>query len=149
MIGVEGDGRALLRASLTWALRWLLLVAVALAAVAVASGAAPAADPGSAPAATVEMSGRMRYEPASVRIRAGETVLWRNASTLTHTVTADRAQARLPESVQLPRGAPPFHSGMIGPAGSWRYTFTVPGTYRYFCVPHETQGMVGTVEVVP
>ena len=27
------------------------------------------------------------------------------------------------------------------------YTFEEPGTYSYFCGPHEDQGMVGTVTV--
>jgi plastocyanin len=145
MVGADGDGRALLRASLTWAVRWLLLALIALAA------AALAADPQrpAGPAATVRMTAAMRYDPPSVHVRAGDTVLWQNASSLTHTVTADRTQARLAQSVSLPPGARPFHSGMIGPSGTWRYTFTTPGTYRYFCVPHETQGMTGTVVVEP
>jgi plastocyanin len=28
-----------------------------------------------------------------------------------------------------------------------RHTFDVPGTYQYFCIPHEMAGMTGTVVV--
>jgi plastocyanin len=31
----------------------------------------------------------------------------------------------------------------------FRHTFTVPGEYRYVCVPHDMVGMVGTVIVEP
>ena len=33
------------------------------------------------------------------------------------------------------------------PGGTFDYTFTVPGTYRYFYVPHEALGMIGTIVV--
>lgn len=42
-----------------------------------------------------------------------------------------------------------WDSGLIqgGAEGSVSYTFEEPGTYSYFCGPHEDQGMVGTVTV--
>ena len=61
--------------------------------------------------------------------------------------TVRLARADDPASVLLPPGAQPFDSGDI-PAGQvYRHTFTVPGEYRYFCIPHEDMGMVGTVIV--
>jgi hypothetical protein len=40
-------------------------------------------------------------------------------------------------------------SGMIegGTDGTFSFTFEEPGTYDYFCIPHEDLGMVGTVTV--
>lgn len=88
-----------------------------------------------------------RFTEETVRIRVGETIQWRNTSPIGHTVTADPALVRNPANVQLPAGAQPFHSGNI-PAGQvWQRTFTVAGTYRYVCRPHEGAGMVGTVIV--
>ena len=96
--------------------------------------------------ATVTM-GMTSFNPARITIRSGQTVQWRNTSLVTHTVTADPARAANPANVQLPQGAQAFHSGAI-PAGQvWSRTFTVPGTYRYVCLPHEQQGMIGTVIV--
>ena len=40
-----------------------------------------------------------------------------------------------------------FDSGFIPPGGDYSYTFTVPGRYRYFCLPHEKAGMVGVIVV--
>src|SRR5713226_9272722 len=47
----------------------------------------------------------------------------------------------------IPPGAKPFDSGFMRPGTTFDYTFTVPGTYRYTCVPHEKDGMNGTVVV--
>ncbi len=49
--------------------------------------------------------------------------------------------------VALPVGAKPFNSGNLKPGQAYRHTFTVPGRYRYFCVPHEGAGMIGEVVV--
>lgn len=35
----------------------------------------------------------------------------------------------------------------VQPGESFSKTFDVPGTYRYFCIPHEMQGMLGTAIV--
>lgn len=93
---------------------------------------------------TMDMSS---FNPASIRIRSGQTVQWRNTSLVTHTVTADPSLAANPANVILPNGAQRFHSGEI-PAGQvWSRTFTTRGTYRYVCLPHEQQGMMGSVIV--
>lgn len=99
-------------------------------------------------AAEVTMTNQLRYVPGTVRIRAGETVRWRNTTPLIHTVTADPARAMNPEeSVSLPTGADAFDSGELEPDQVFEHTFDVPGEYRYFCVPHEGAAMVGTVIV--
>ncbi len=95
----------------------------------------------------VGMTNALRYRPSEVTITVGQTVEWRNTSNVVHTVTADPALASNRDDVQLPPGAQPFHSGNMMPGAVFRYTFQVPGTYRYFCIPHEYAGMVGTVHV--
>ena len=57
-------------------------------------------------------------------------------------------KATMENSVRLPEGAAPFHSGDLEPEEAFEYTFEVPGRYRYFCVPHEA-AMRGTVIVAP
>lgn len=115
--------------------------AVALIAAAGTSGAPRQA------AATVEMTNQLTFTPDTVVIRAGETVEFRNSSALVHTVTGDPSRASLEESVRLPVGAEPFRSGRLEPGTSFSHTFETPGTYRYFCVPHEGARMRGTVIV--
>jgi plastocyanin len=82
-----------------------------------------------------------------VRIKAGETVRWRNASDVVHTVTADPSLAAKAENVRLPEGAAKFHSGDIKPGGQFTHTFPVAGEYTYFCQPHELAGMVAKIIV--
>ena len=91
----------------------------------------------------------LRFEPAEITIRVGDKVVWRNTSDLVHTVTADPRITADASNVELPEGARPFNSAAI-PAGQvFRHTFTVPGTYRYLCLPHAGQKMFGTVVVEP
>ncbi len=99
-------------------------------------------------AATVDM-GLMSFSPATITIRAGQSVEWRNTSIITHNVTDSAGSASNPADVALPAGAIPFSSGDM-PAGKiFVYQFTVAGTYRYVCTHHETDGMLGTVVVAP
>lgn len=96
---------------------------------------------------TIDMTADLLYSPAAATARVGETVRWVNRSNIPHTVTADPDLAANPQSVMLPAGAAPFDSGLIDAGGSYTRTFTVPGTYRYFCRPHEGAAMIGTIVV--
>lgn len=129
------------------------LSAAVAAIVSLAAGALPSpqahATEHAEPAAVVEMTDELTFEPARITVRAGDTVEWRNPSRVPHTVTADPAKAQDPEHVQLPEGAETFDSGVVQPEETFRYTFEVPGQYQYFCIPHEAQGMVGEVTVGP
>jgi plastocyanin len=110
-----------------------------------------AATPALAQGATVEVSmkqsPKMVFVPASVNIKAGDTVKWTNPYNITHTVTFDPAQAQTASDVALPAGVAPFGSGDIEEEGTFSHTFTAKGTYKYVCKYHEAMGMVGTVIV--
>ncbi len=109
----------------------------------------PAHDAPSPNAAAVVDMGFASFDPEVVQIRAGQTVEWRNTALITHTVTADKSVAADPNNASVPAGATPFNSGDI-PAGQiYTATFTVPGTYKYFCMHHEDDAMLGTVIVDP
>jgi len=99
------------------------------------------------PAVVVGMTNTMTYTPDTVRVEVGETVRWENNSAVMHTVTADPEEAFKDESVTLPDGASTFNSGNMDPGQTFEHTFETPGTYRYFCIPHEAVGMRGTVIV--
>jgi plastocyanin len=90
-------------------------------------------------------------------VTTGTTVVWKNTGARLHTVTAyERA---------LPDDAEYFASGgydteqaavdawfdsgegAIQQGTTFEHTFDVPGTYDYYCVPHEAKGMSGEVVV--
>lgn len=122
-------------------------VIAASIAVAACSQTGPAYGPPTADtAATIEMSG-LSFGPATVRVRTGDSVEWRNKSSFTHSINAD--PARFPDDVSIPAGAAPFDSGRIASGGIFRHRFTTPGTYKYVCLPHVDLGMSGTVIVDP
>jgi plastocyanin len=98
------------------------------------------------PAVTVQMNGE-NYEPSKVTISAGQTVKWKNNTGDPHTVTVVPDKALVPADVALPKNAQPFDSGTIPAGMTFAHTFSVPGTYRYYCTLHESNGMVGEVLV--
>lgn len=124
-------------------------MALAAAAAILIVSAPPAGAREAAPAAVVDMTFGLKFEPATVRIRAGQTVEWRNKGFFPHTVTFDASQAEDASHVSLPAGVAPFDSGKIGAGGKWRHTFTTPGEYHYICKPHEDHLMLGVVIVAP
>ncbi len=126
----------------------LLVEAAAIALVAMmtihagATGANPQGN-----VVTVKMEGK-KFVPDQITIRSGDTVEWVNEPEgRKHQVTTDPQQAMDANNVSIPKNAKPFDSGVIKAGESYRQKFTVPGTYRYTCPPHEMSGMMGTVVV--
>lgn len=111
------------------------------------TGSGPAySPPALQTAATIRLTSTLSFDPASVEVRSGETVEWRNVSIFTHTVTDDPTLVGDDADVALPPGAESFNVSL--PAGEvFRHRFTTPGTYRYVCMPHQGFGMHGQVVV--
>ncbi|MGE5617213.1 MAG: cupredoxin family copper-binding protein [Bacillota bacterium] len=81
-----------------------------------------------AKAHTVVIDG-VKYEPASLTVKRGETVTWINKDPIPHTVTA----------------AGTFDSKEIAPGKSWKYVARKVGDYDYICTLHPN--MKGTLKV--
>lgn len=100
---------------------------------------------------------RMEFLPREYEVTVGDTVVWKNTSGAEHTVTAyegaipDEAEffdSGDHESEEAAReGWAESRAGSIPVREIFEYTFEVPGTYEYFCIPHERGGMVGTITV--
>jgi len=71
----------------------------------------------------------VKYTPAEVSVKAGDTVIWTNKDILAHTVTAQS-------------GA--FDSKVILPGGTWKYVARKKGDFPYKCVFHP---MTATLKV--
>jgi len=101
-----------------------------------------------APAVVVKMTDKPpKYMPLKVVIKVGQTIEWINNAETLHSVTTDPDSAQKPADVSSPPGAKPFDSGFMRPGMTFEYTFTVPGNYKYLCLPHEKDGMIGFVTV--
>jgi plastocyanin len=72
------------------------------------------------------------FKPASITIRAGQSVRFINHDGEAHTATARNNG---------------FDSGGLDTGDSWTVKFTKPGKYPYFCTLHPY--MTGTIVVVP
>ena len=72
------------------------------------------------------------FAPGVLQVLVGETVLWRNADSINHTVTSDTDQ---------------FDSGFIAPGLTFARVFSKTGRYAYHCSIHRF--MRGDVIVVP
>jgi len=71
-----------------------------------------------------------KFSKPNLIIIAGETVTWVNNDNISHTVTSDDDR---------------FHSGIMQPGATFRYTFNEIADYRYRCIDHPA--MTGIVEV--
>jgi plastocyanin len=101
-----------------------------------------------APAVVVKMTDKPpMFKPLKIAVKVGQTVEWVNNAETLHSVTTDADSAQKPTDVSSPPGAKPFDSGFMKPGATFDYTFTVPGTYKYLCLPHEKDGMTGIVVV--
>jgi plastocyanin len=87
------------------------------------------------------------YDPETLTVRVGTTVQWKNDGQQVHDATDRRDAALRAGDVAHPLRAKPFDSGFMQPGQTFSYTFMVPGTYKYICVPHEFGGMTGEVIV--
>lgn len=93
--------------------------------------------PGEEPAADeVWMEGNS-FTPSSREVEEGTRVTWINMSDMVHTVTSGTDGSHDGQ----------FDSGDINPGDDYSYTFTEAGTYEYYCIPHVSQGMTGTITV--
>ncbi|WP_411966025.1 plastocyanin/azurin family copper-binding protein [Haloferax sp. YSMS24] len=104
----------------------------------------------------VDMNDELKFAPEAIEVPVGTTVTWENVGSIGHTVTAYEDK--------IPDGAAYFASGgfdseqaaidgypdegNVEAGGTYEHTFETKGTYEYYCVPHELNGMVGTIEVV-
>jgi len=98
-----------------------------------------------------------KFQPARVEVPPGTTVVWKNTSSHSHSVTAYEGQ--LPDGVGF-WSSGEFDSqaaaesawsddlgGSLTQGQTYEHTFEVLGTHHYYCIPHEASGMKGRVIV--
>lgn len=82
--------------------------------------------------AEVEMED-FKFNPQVLVIRPGTTVKFANKDRAQHTATSDTGV---------------FDSGYLSKGEEYFYTFTEPGTYPYYCIPHGGPGGQGMAAII-
>jgi len=75
------------------------------------------------PATTKVAIEGMKFSPADVTVKAGDTIVWTNNDIVAHTVTST---------------ASTFDSNLIPPGGTWKYVVKKTGAFGYKCSYHPT-----------
>ncbi|HUY96115.1 MAG TPA: plastocyanin/azurin family copper-binding protein [Verrucomicrobiae bacterium] len=96
---------------------------------------------------TIDATNASRFVPATACLKAGGTITWKNVGNLYHTTTDESSLAAVPADAALPTGAASWDHALL-PGASFSLKLTTPGLYKYFCIPHESLGMLGQVTVV-
>ncbi len=106
------------------------------------------ANPAAAETYTVKMGndkGLLKFEPAKLTIKTGDTVKWVNNKLAPHNAVFD--------GNAVPGGDKALASKLThtkllySPGESYESTFSTPGQYTYYCQPHRGAGMVGKITV--
>lgn len=106
-----------------------MMVVLLLAGLVAARGAE---DKKKAAGAEVEIKG-MKFDPPTVKVKAGETVVWTNGDDRDHTVVADDGKT--------------FKSGNIKRGETFEQKFPKAGKYPYSCSYHpRMKGVVVVTE---
>jgi plastocyanin len=96
--------------------------------------------------ATVKLgadSGALVFDPAILTIKKGETVTFVNNAGFSYNVVFDEDQ--VPTEVNTDTLS---HEDLLNTQGeNFSRTFTIPGTYGYYCEPHQGAGMIGKIIV--
>jgi plastocyanin len=73
----------------------------------------------------------MQFSPATIEVKIGETITWKNKDPFPHTVTSKDGQ---------------FDSGEIKNNRSWKLKARTKGTYPYVCTLHPNMNAVFEVK---
>jgi amicyanin len=88
---------------------------------------------GGAKASTSVSMKDIKFVPADVTVKKGQTVQWTNNDSVPHNVTKESGPG------------PEFKSSTLNGGDTYKYTFTTPGTFDYVCTIHPNQA--GTITV--
>jgi plastocyanin len=83
----------------------------------------------SVPAVVHVVMRNMKFDPATVEVKSGDVVEWKNEDITPHTATSAS-----------------FDSASIDPDKSWKHTFSGPGNFPYACTFHPDMKAIVTVK---
>jgi plastocyanin len=83
-------------------------------------------------------AGGIVFNPASITVTVGDTVKWQWLNG-THTTT----------SGTIPTGATSWNAPLDATHQTYSYVITQAGIYHYYCIPHQSLGMIGDITANP
>jgi plastocyanin len=103
--------------------------------------------------AEVTMTSSHLFDPDTLTVAPGTKITWTNDGDEPHTVTAYSDE--VPEGEYFASGDLPdedaaresVSKGFVQVGETYSVTLDTPGTYAYFCIPHENHGMTGEIVV--
>ena len=107
----------------------------AAAVIAIAIVASPTVRAADTRVAMGSSDDPLAFAPADVTVPVGGSVEWFNDADLEHDVQAEDGSFGTPGS------------DLLGKGEKYEFRFSKAGTFKYFCTPHKSTGMVGTVTV--
>jgi plastocyanin len=94
---------------------------------------------------TTTEDNQYHFNPHVIRVAKGGTVTFKLESG-THSTTAYASDNDKPQ--RIPDGTTAWDSGTMSEQGAtFKHTFETEGVYDYYCTPHESLGMVGSIVV--
>jgi plastocyanin len=98
-------------------------------------------------------SGALVFDPATLPIHVGDTVKWVWASpghsVVSGTVSGNPLMEMSDGKFCSPNDTNCGSFQLSDVGATYSHTFTTTGTFPYFCLPHGTLGMAGTIDVTP
>ena len=95
----------------------------------------------------------LNFDPATLSIHVGDTVMWVWV-TPGHSVVSGTATSNPPAETPDGKFCSPNNTNCASPplgntGDTYQHTFNTAGSFPYYCMPHGTLGMTGTIQVSP
>ncbi|ESQ27524.1 hypothetical protein EUTSA_v10019237mg [Eutrema salsugineum] len=89
--------------------------------------------------------GGLVFEPKEFTVAKGEKIVFKNNAGFPHNVVFDEDE--IPSGVDASKISMDEQALLNGPGETYEVTLTEPGSYSFYCVPHQGAGMVGKLTV--
>ena len=90
---------------------------------------------------------RVWFSPRGLAVAAGTTLRFVNRDPVNSHTATSYAPAFYDRQRRIPEAAEAWDSGFLLPDESFEVTLQAPGVYDYYCIPHESAGMLGRIVV--
>jgi plastocyanin len=120
-------------------------LAGAIGAAAMTAGGLPALAAGTTKVGAGDDTGLLGFVPKDVKICKGDKITWTSGKAAPHNIVFD--EENVPAGTDAKALGQPEGEYLNEEGDTFSQTFSVAGTYNYFCAPHAGAGMQGTITV--